>query len=259
MASRKPAPAHGTLKAVPAPTAAAALVRVERETLHDKVYFQLSEALRQGQLEMGQALTLRALAALLGVSVMPVRDAVSRLVNEGALEMLPNRQVRVPMLTGNQYLALIEARVAAEGHAAFLAASRMDKDGLRELAGANMRLLQASRARDHTAIMQANRDVHFSIYRSARSPKLLQIIENLWQQSGPDLASIETAMASNAAMKGHDFGAHQHDQIYDALVKGDAAAARAALVEDIQGFAQIYRDLLLRGAGPEGAVESSSI
>lgn len=259
MTSRKSNPADGTLKAVPAPSPAAALVRVERETLHDKVYFQLSEALRQGQLEMGHALTLRALAALLGVSVMPVRDAVSRLVNEGALEMLANRQVRVPMLTVGQYLALIEARVAAEGHAAFLAASRIGKDGLRELASANMRLLQASRARDHTAIMQANRDVHFGIYRAARSPKLLQIIENLWQQSGPYLASIETAMASSAAMKGHDFGAHQHDQIYDALVKGDAAVARAALVEDIQSFAQIYRDLLLHGAAPDGAVGNASV
>lgn len=230
-----------------------ALVPLARETLHDKVYAHLSEALRRGEFEMGQVLTLRTLAARLGVSPMPVREVVARLVNEGVLEVMPNRHVRVPLLSVEQYEALTEARVANEGHAAWLAAGRIDTPGLDALAEANQRLLAAARRHDHATIMQANRDVHFTVYRAARSPRLLQIIENLWKQSGPYLATIESAMASRPRMRNHDFGAGQHDVIHSALARHDADAARAALVDDIQGFAQIYRALLVSPGTPTAA------
>ncbi|MBK6631617.1 MAG: FCD domain-containing protein [Betaproteobacteria bacterium] len=64
-----------------------------------------------------------------------------------------------------QYEALIEARVAVEGHAAYLAAIRINEAGLKEFAGANKRLLQATQREDHEGTMQANQEVHFSIYR----------------------------------------------------------------------------------------------
>lgn len=222
-----------------------ALGRVERQTLNDKVYLEMREALRRGQLEMGQALSLRSLASMLGVSPMPVRDAVARLVNECVLETLPNRQVRVPHLTIAQYEALTEARLANEGYAAFLAASRIDKSGLDAFAEANERLIKTSTMHDHEGTIQANRDVHFSIYRAAKSEKLLQVIENLWQQSGPYLATIERAITSNAGIRDHDFGAMQHERIRRALVRRDGDKARAMLMTDIQNFATIYRTLLL--------------
>jgi DNA-binding GntR family transcriptional regulator len=220
------------------------LVRVERDLVNEKIYVQLSDALQRGDFEAGQTLSLRALAASFEVSLMPVRDAVARLVNEGVLETLANRQVRVPLLTIEQYAALTEARIAAEGHAAWLAATRIDEAGLQKMAEANKRLMRAAKRGDHAAIMQANEDVHFSIYRAAKSPRLLQIIGNLWKQSGPYLASIEQAMASDRTMRGHDFGSAQHDRIYDALRAGNTALARETLVDDIEGFARIYKELL---------------
>ncbi|MBC8863108.1 FCD domain-containing protein, partial [Escherichia coli] len=72
----------------------------------------------------------------------------------------------------------------------------------------------------------------FGIYRGAESPALLQIIENLWQQSGPYLSSIERAMTASPAKRRHDFGAAQHDRIIAALESGDGDTARATLVED---------------------------
>ena len=220
------------------------LVRVERDLVNEKIYVQLSDALRRGDFEAGQTLSLRTLAAGFEVSLMPVRDAVARLVNEGVLETLANRQVRVPLLTIEQYAALTEARIAAEGHAAWLAATRIDEAGLQTMAEANKRLVRAAKRGDHMAIMEANEDVHFSIYRAAKSPRLLQVIGNLWKQSGPYLASIEHAMASDRAMRGHDFGAAQHDLIFDALKTGNAELARETLVDDIESFAQIYKELL---------------
>ncbi len=220
------------------------LVPLERETLIDKVYNHLSEALRRGEFQLGQAVTLRGLAAMLNVSPMPVREATARLVSEGALEVLPNRHLRVPTIDPVQYSALIEARIAVEGHAAYLAAERIDARGLKEFDTANKRLAAATSRRDHPAVMQANQTVHFAIYRAAQSPKLLHIIEGLWKQSGPYLASIEKSMGRRDDMREHDFGASQHAKIRAALAARDSQRARNELVKDIQSFARIYQQLL---------------
>jgi DNA-binding GntR family transcriptional regulator len=77
----------------------AGIASVETGTLGQRVYSGLRDFLMAGQLQPGQKLTLRELAAALNVSPMPVREAVRRLAAEGALEMLPNRRIRVPVVT----------------------------------------------------------------------------------------------------------------------------------------------------------------
>ena len=82
---RKGAPAlqviHGSL---------AGIAPLETRTLGQRVYNGLRDYLMAGQLQPGQKLTLRDLAAALNVSPMPVRESVRRLAAEGALEILPN-------------------------------------------------------------------------------------------------------------------------------------------------------------------------
>ncbi len=79
---------------------------VERETLNDRVYRELRTMIMSGGFEPGAELTLRALAQALKVSLMPVRDAIGRLVAERALEMLPNRKVIVPEITIDGFLEI---------------------------------------------------------------------------------------------------------------------------------------------------------
>jgi DNA-binding GntR family transcriptional regulator len=71
----------------------AKVARIERRTLADRVYDDIKSMLIQGTAAPGERLTLRGMAEALGTSPMPVRDAVSRLVAESALEILPNRTV----------------------------------------------------------------------------------------------------------------------------------------------------------------------
>src|SRR5512145_1207702 len=66
-----------------------------RATMAARVYAELRERLVAGMLEPGQKVSLRTIAERLGVSVQPVREAVSRLVADRALVVLPNRAVRV--------------------------------------------------------------------------------------------------------------------------------------------------------------------
>ena len=76
----------------------AGINHVESTTVAARVYQELKDYLAAGQLMPGQKLTLRELASALGVSPMPVREAVGRLTAEGALEVLPNRRIRVPLM-----------------------------------------------------------------------------------------------------------------------------------------------------------------
>ena len=104
------------------PAALSLVESLDRQTLGDRAYAQLSELLISGRMAPGEKLSLRQTAEVLGVSIMPVREAVSRLVADGALEVTPNRAVRVGVMTAAQFRDLTQARVAIEGHTAALAA-----------------------------------------------------------------------------------------------------------------------------------------
>src|SRR5262245_48159616 len=79
-----------------------ALAPIERVTLQETAYQRLKKALLSGHLEPGRLLSLRSIALDLGTSVMPVRDAIGRLVSERAMELLPNRRLRIPTLSAAQ-------------------------------------------------------------------------------------------------------------------------------------------------------------
>ena len=75
---------------------------IERKSLNQLTYERLKSALLSGGLDPTSIYTLRKLATELKVSVMPVREAVARLVAEQALEILPNRGIRIPTLSPRQ-------------------------------------------------------------------------------------------------------------------------------------------------------------
>src|ERR1700743_3341902 len=91
------------------------LARIDRETVQDRVYGVLRDRLMRGGFEPGQKLKIAELAAALGTSAMPVREALNRLTAERALESMPNRSVRVPSLSKDCLQDLMETRFAVEG------------------------------------------------------------------------------------------------------------------------------------------------
>ena len=92
--------------------------RNEGMTATQWVYNCLRNAVMYGQILPGRALTIRGLAQMLGISPMPVREALRQLCAEQALEMLGTGRVMVPKMTPMKFNELCEARVAIESHAA---------------------------------------------------------------------------------------------------------------------------------------------
>ena len=210
-------------------TADLGLVRVQRETVQERIYGALRAKLMSGGFEPGQGLKLAELAKAFGTSATPVREALNRLIAERALEDLPNRTVRVPTLTSDQLRDLKEARCAIEGIAVTRAAQRMTPDAIDALA----RTIQAEDGHDAknapAESAEQNQLFHFTIYRQAGSAVLLAIIENLWLQSGPYLR-----LASEQIDRRSIAGTKYHSVILDALRIADGIAARRGLEADIE-------------------------
>ena len=220
-----------------------ALTPVGRETLHDRVYAELRRSLIHGVFVSGEMLRIQDLAERLRTSTMPVREALARLVSEQALEALPNRSVRVPVITRERLEDLARARVLIEGEVTARALPRLQFGDFARLTALTHECEAAFQVRSDANIRRAtelNHAFHDHIYKAAGSPVLLPMIESLWLQSGPYV---------HAAAFLHDeardpAGTHHHWELIAALQRRDAADAVAALTRDITRAFNLLRGKL---------------
>lgn len=220
---RAAVPGKGTFAARPL-----ALMAVDSDALYVRVYNELSQALMTGVFRPGEPVTLRQLVKSLGVSMMPVRGAISRLIAEHALEMLPNRSVIVPRMSREKFHELWQLRQALEGQAAAEACRRADRVLVQRLRAVNQELRASITARDLRTTLLANRDFHFIIYEASRLQVVPSVIGTLWLQAGPFLYFSYMAKKSL-------WTAFQHSRIIKAFEARDSARAREAIEQDIGG------------------------
>lgn len=201
--------------------------RLQRATLNDEVYGELKRAIMAGAIEPGSAMTIRGLAASFGISLMPVREALNRLVAEHVLVLLPNRSVALPRIDRARFHEITRIRVALEGLAAAEAASRIGKDEIAAMERLNARMEESEVAAE---ALELNREFHFALYRASAMPTLVAMIETAWLQVGPLLhIPIRTLM--------HGPGPHAlatHRKLLRSLETADAEAARAAITADLE-------------------------
>ncbi|MBS0224278.1 MAG: GntR family transcriptional regulator [Proteobacteria bacterium] len=198
-------------------------------SLREHVYAWLRDALSVGRFVPGQKLTFRSIAAATGVSLTPVREAIRRLVAEGAFEMQPNRSVRVPRMTVTKLLELCDIRVALESLATGKAARIMSKT---EIADLQKIAREIARARDRGDVATDRtkiREFHFALYRAADQPILLAIIERLWLQTGPYLNLLFPDYVGTRR------GVVGRARLIRALRERNAAAAKREIASDIRG------------------------
>ncbi|CAH0342813.1 GntR family transcriptional regulator [Rhizobium sp. CECT 9324] len=226
------------------------LIPVERETVQDRVYGQLRRTLINGGFAAGDMLRIVDLADRLKTSTMPVREALGRLVSEQALEALPNRSVRVPLITRERLDDLERARILIEGRLAALACKQLTAADLEGLKQTN-RDCEAAFERHGQDVgpvtSEINQRFHFQIYRAACSRVLIPMVESLWLQSGP----VVRAAAHIHDEQGGLAATNHHWSIVEALEARDEQAAVIALANDIGRSFDLVRGRL--DAGEEAA------
>lgn len=186
-----------------------------------------------GALPPGATLTIRNLASSFGISPMPVREALRRLVAEHALVMLPNRSVAVPALSAGGFREITKIRIALEGLAAEEGTERISDADVARMRQFNA-LMLGPRSGPTSAYLQHNREFHFALYRASGLPTLITLIESMWLQIGPVLTFVlDHAGYRTTAVKEH------HGQVLEGLARRDRKKVRAAIAEDIADAAGI--------------------
>ncbi len=189
--------------------------------------------LASGEIGPGEKISLRKLAAALGVSVMPVRSAVARLQADGVLEVEPGRAVRVPFMSKEQFRELLAVRMEIEGYAAERAAHARDDSDLRliEELSTSFRLLRAGTSTRTSGAARVNMEFHFAVYRAAKMPTLFEVIERLWLKAGPVV--FYHIFLDRIASPSRD-SVRLHESAVEAIRNRDGPAARAAIAEDLR-------------------------
>lgn len=213
----------------------------EGAPLNSKVYQTVREALLLGLLAPGETLSYRAVATALGVSPMPVREALGKLMNDGALESLPNRAFRVPLTSARQFRELVLMRLRLETLAAEHAAIRAQPSQLLGLAVSFDTLLKSERSQANmTGYLAAHRSFHFEIYRLAEMPRLYNAIESLWLRAGPVFKGVSEVLNYREECQ-------YHADIFRGMELCDPKAVATAIENDITSASRRTMQLLENG------------
>lgn len=201
------------------------LQTLEHHNLGEIVYRKLSQALMRGRFEPDTRLTIRELAASLGTSVTPVRDALLRLIQDEALIQKTPRDIRVPVLDQKKYEEIRTIRVRLEGLAAKQAAEHAAKPDIARLWKLVEDNEKAMKNRHWGDALAMNHIFHSALVEIAAMPVLNSIVNRLWLQMGPLIA--------DAYQHGGRAMIDDHYKIVEAIEKRDAEAAEAAVAHDI--------------------------
>ena len=201
--------------------------REASESAKQWVYRVLRRAIMTGQFTPGEPVTINGLAETLGVSAMPVREALHRLVSEGALELLDNRRVRVPDLDPQRFEDVLDARIALETRAAERAMPFIDDLRLARLRAFDQQADQALAAGNFGRLVEANFDFHRCLYEARPGSVMLPLIESLWLRLGPFMRRAGETLSET-------YQVDRHAEAMAAIVARDAEALKAAIVADIR-------------------------
>jgi DNA-binding GntR family transcriptional regulator len=213
--------------------------REDYRTTQERVYYQVRDAILRGKFLPGKSVTIRGLAAELGCSPMPVREALRRLTSERALEVSDTRRVTVPTMTPEKLVEICAARVALECQAAEQALPFVGPQELQQLRELDDRVNEALAANNIQAYVTANLEFHFTLYRLGRPHIILSLIESLWLQTAP----LQHLIFQR-------FGVQElpdrHQDLLQAIAARDTQRVHTAIRQDIEeGLGSISAEELL--------------
>lgn len=188
---------------------------VPRRSTVEIVSDQLRSAILYGSLSPGAQLGEADLAARLGVSRGPLREAMQRLVQEGLLRSEPHRGLFVITLDEDDVQDVYLARLAIERAACRLIMQRNRGEALARLAAALTALVAAAHQRDRVAMSDADQAFHEVLVAASGSPRLERMAQTLL---------VETRMCLNALQEKYPEPVdlvEEHRKLVDAITEGD--------------------------------------
>jgi len=222
---------------------------IERDSLGQRAYWELRQALAEGRYRSGERLRLRDLAEEMGTSVTPVREAVLQLVHEGALHLQTPRDIRVRSLSADEYREVVAIRKFLEGEVLERFLEVGAATGLEALEGFEVRLQEALARHDYRTAVSVDRRCMFAIFEAAGMPLFVEILDRLWLLARPTVSLLYSEPGAAAV----DLS---NQNLLNAIGDGDVAAVKAVRAEQIDRCAEVILAMLEREATDDVAVGS---
>jgi DNA-binding GntR family transcriptional regulator len=193
-----------------------------KQGLAAEAYAIVRERIVRGDLEIGQVISRRKLATELGMSFLPVTEALIRLENEGLLESRPRAGTRVKVPTRQDVEGHYVIREALETQAAMLFAERAERAERSELVKLAKRVdaLAAQPNGDRFVHDALHEKLHKLIAECARCPALSDAINIMYAAAAPWICATRPLPAHSAT---------EHQDLMKVLVNDSLAAAAEAM------------------------------
>jgi DNA-binding GntR family transcriptional regulator len=209
-------------------------LEIKHQRVADLVLEQLMDWIMSGRIHMGQKLNTEELSKQLGVSRMPVREALKTLEKQGIVESIPYVGSRVVKLTKDDIRQIYIIRKALEPIAAYYTCQRITKDEIENIERIQV-ILEDELQKENPSAKQIyieNRRFHFAIYNISNMTKLCDMIRILW-----DNLAFYKLIYGLTYVNDKKFAVkmiEQHRQYIDALKKNDCEMLKMELTEELE-------------------------
>lgn len=204
---------------------------VAQRTLSDEAADRLKAAIRGGALPPGARLIERDLAERLGMSRIPIREAIQRLVEEGLVRKLPHRGAVVYAPTRGEIEEISSLRVVLERFVAERVIERWAPDHERTLRQIVEEMRRAAGQRNLQQVYELDYRYHLLLWQIADHSLLLEVISSLRTRINRFLYEANSALTSSQLEMHID----SHDDLIDVLNSGDAALAQSTFMQHVLG------------------------
>ena len=204
----------------------------------DQVFEAIHSAIISGELPAGHRLRIRDLAADLGTSVMPVREAIARLQEIGLAESLPYRGAVVKDFSYQELLDLYAARSLLEVEATVLGAGRVSSDDVTRMRGELHAMETALAQSDAVGYLDRDEDFLAIVYAAAGNRVLLEMIRMLWNRC----RAYKVVGAERELESGDPSPLLQYQKsLLEAIVSGDAELAGQITAQSLEAATERIR------------------
>ncbi len=204
-------------------------------TKSELAYQTLLRAIQSGELKPGQKVTLNELAARLGMSLTPVRDAFTLLAEQGLVERTPHHAAVIANKKPSRSEEVSLLRAILEPEAVRLAAMYANPAQIKDIADIYYAALDAAKNEDAGELRKFNEQFHLKIAQASGSSFLIEFIASLWKAlpaSGPALHDNAPAILKS------------HADILTAIRDGKADEASGLMAEHVGHAADRAREYL---------------
>ena len=193
----------------------------EAVTAQEGVLRELRVQIASGQLEPGQQVVQDSLAASLGVSRVPLREALKVLEGEGQVIYHPHRGYFVANLSIDDLVEVYRIRSILEDEALRVGVPLLTDEDIEYLEDILSDVESAATSGDVSAVTAANRKFHFALFEASNMPRLVRMIRNQWDATDAYRGVYFAAPANLKAMK------TEHRNMIGALRNRDVAQSIA--------------------------------